>query len=387
MSDPAAGAREGAGTAQEARDTALVRGPSRIAHRRPPAPRRGERIRTVVVDDHEQIARLVAARIATIIRERAAAGQHGRARPRHRLDARSASTASSSGMHREEGLSFANVVTFNLDEYYPMAPDSVHSYHRYMWENLFDHLDIDPANVHLPPRRRAARAGWPRSRPSYEAAIAAAGGIDFQLLGIGKTGHIGFNEPGSGPDSRTRLVLLDTVTRRDAAADFFGEENVPREAITMGIATILDAREIAILATGEHKAAIVRRAVEGEVDLEVAATFLQRHPNTTFYLDQAAAGDLTRIATPWLLREVEWTEALTVRAVTWLSRSHRTRHPQADAARLRRASSVVAGRPARLAGRGERLRLQRARRAASAVAPSCRAAVASSASRRIPTTT
>ncbi|MFO0072284.1 MAG: PIG-L family deacetylase, partial [Gemmatimonas sp.] len=148
---------------------------------------------------------------------------------------------------------------------------------------------------------------------------ADVGGIDFQLLGIGKTGHIGFNEPGSGEQSHTRLVHLDSITRRDAAADFFGEENVPREAITMGIATIMGAREIAILATGEHKAGIVRRAVEGEIDRAVAATFLQRHPNTTFYVDDSAAADLTRVATPWLLDEVHWGDALMLRAVTWLA--------------------------------------------------------------------
>src|SRR6185295_10776506 len=129
----------------------------------------------------------------------------------------------------------------------------------------------------------------------YEEAIARAGGIDFQILGIGRTGHIGFNEPGSGAESRTRLVVLDAVTRADAAADFFGEEHVPREAITMGVATILDAKEIAILATGEHKAGIVRRAVEGDIDVEVAATFLQRHRNTTFYVDASAAAELTRV--------------------------------------------------------------------------------------------
>jgi glucosamine-6-phosphate deaminase len=120
-------------------------------------------------------------------------------------------------------------------------------------------------------------------------------------------------------ESRTRLVHLDAVTRKDAAADFFGEENVPREALTMGVATILGAREIAILATGEHKAAIVRRSVEGEIDIEVAATFLQRHPNTTFYVDASAAADLTRVATPWLLDEVEWTRDLMLRGVVWLS--------------------------------------------------------------------
>ena len=188
-----------------------------------------------------------------------------------------------------------------------------------MCANLFSHVDIDPANVHIPDGE------WPREGldaacRAYEAAIDAAGGIDFQLLGIGKTGHIGFNEPGSGEASRTRLIHLDSVTRRDAAADFFGEGNVPREAITMGIATILAAREIAILATGEHKSGIVRRAVEGDIDRAVAATFLQRHPNTTFYLDSAAAADLTRIATPWLVDEVTWTDDLALRAVTWLAR-------------------------------------------------------------------
>jgi glucosamine-6-phosphate deaminase len=221
-------------------------------------------------------------------------------------------------MHREEGLSFANVVSFNLDEYYPMAPDNIHSYHRFMWENLFAHVDIPAANVHIP-RGDVARESLEAECASYEAAIVAAGGVDFQLLGVGKTGHIGFNEPGSGAESRTRLVHLDSVTRRDAAADFFGEEFVPLEAVTMGIATIFEAREIAIIATGEHKAAIVRRAVEGDVNLEVAATFLQAHPGTTFYLDASAGADLTRIATPWLIDEVAWTPELMLRAVVWLS--------------------------------------------------------------------
>src|SRR5258705_4884063 len=187
-----------------------------------------------------------------------------------------------------------------------------------MAENRSAHVDIKPENVDIP------RGDVPRSEidaecARYEAAIEHAGGIDFQILGIGKTGHIGFNEPGSGADSRTRLVHLDAVTRRDAAADFFGEEFVPKEAVTMGVATILDAREIAILATGEHKASIVRRAVEGEINVEVAATFLQRHPNTTFYVDLAAADSLTKVATPWVLDEVQWTPALMLRAVIWLS--------------------------------------------------------------------
>ena len=223
-------------------------------------------------------------------------------------------------MHREQGLSFAAVVTFNLDEYYPMPPDSIHSYHRFMWENLFVAHRHRSAATSTSRRATVDRDHVVEATRRYEARGGArAGGIDFQILGIGKTGHIGFNEPGSGVDSRTRLVTLDAVTRRDAAADFFGEEFVPREAITMGVATILDAREIAILATGEHKATIVRRAVEGDVDVEVAATFLQQHPNTTFYIDRSAAAELTRVKTPWLLDEVTWSEPLMVRAVIWLS--------------------------------------------------------------------
>ena len=275
-----------------------------------------ERMQTVVVEDHDDIARLVAERIAAIIRDRTARGKPAV------LGLATGSTPI--GVYRElirlhkAGLSFRNVITFNLDEYYPMPVDSVHAYYRYMWENLFSHIDIEPSNVHLPPGT-IAREHVDEACREYEAQIEQAGGIDFQILGIGKTGHIGFNEPGSGEKSRTRLVHLDNVTRKDAAADFFGENNVPREAITMGVATILGAREIAILATGEHKSAIVRRAVEGEIDREVAATFLQRHANTTFYVDRAAAAELTRVATPWLVDEVTWTSDLAVRAVTWLA--------------------------------------------------------------------
>ena len=276
-----------------------------------------ERIRTVIVDDHDQIGCLVARRIAKLISDKRSAGK----RPVLGLATGSTPVGIYRELiriHREEGLSFADVVTFNLDEYYPMDPRSLHSYHRFMWENLFSQLDVSPANVHIP--RGDVRGDEVEAEcRRYEDAIRAAGGVDLQLLGIGRTGHIGFNEPGSGADSRTRIVTLDLVTRKDAAADFFGEDNVPREAMTMGIATIFEAREIIILATGEHKADIVRRAVEGEVDHQVAATFLQRHPNTTFFLDRPAAAALTRVATPWLLGPVEWNQSLVVRAVVWLS--------------------------------------------------------------------
>src|SRR6266480_4605466 len=276
-----------------------------------------EHIRTVVVPDHDDLAVLLADRVAEVIaRETAAKG---------RCVLGLATGSSPLGIYRElirrhqaGEVDLSRVVTFNLDEYYPMPPDSPHSYRRYMWENLFAQVDIRPEHVHIPdgsvPRERLAE-----HCDAYERAIAEEGGIDLQLLGIGKSGHIGFNEPGSSQDSRTSLAILDTVTRKDAAADFFGEDNVPREAITMGVATILDAREIALIATGEHKADIVARAVEGEVSPDVAATFLQGHPHAAAYLDLSAAAELTRIKTPWLLEPVEWTPAMTERAVVWLA--------------------------------------------------------------------
>jgi glucosamine-6-phosphate deaminase len=280
-------------------------------------PHAHENMPVVIVEDYDDIARLVAGRIATLIRTRRAAGE------RAVLGLATGSTPIGVyreliRLHREEKLDFSNVITFNLDEYYPMQSDSIHSYHRFMRENLFDHINVRPEHVHIP-RGDVARPDVEAHCREYEAAIQRAGGIDFQILGIGKTGHIGFNEPGSSIESRTRLVHLDTITRKDAAADFFGEENVPREAITMGVATIMAAREVALIATGEHKAAIVKRSVEGDISHEVAATYLQQHQNTTFYVDSAAAGELTRVKTPWLLREVDWTAPLIERAVVWLS--------------------------------------------------------------------
>jgi glucosamine-6-phosphate deaminase len=276
-----------------------------------------ERVRVAVIPEAEGIALRLAERIAAIIRQKQAEGKSPV------LGLATGSTPIGIyreliRMHQEEGLDFSNVVTFNLDEYYPMQPESIHSYRRFMAENLFDHVNIRPENVHIP------RGDVPRNQVEaecreYEALIRQAGGIDFQILGIGQTGHIGFNEPGSSVHSRTRLVTLDTMTRRTAAAGFFGEDNVPVETITMGVATIMEAREIALIATGEHKAAVIKRAVEGEIDPAVAATYLQRHPNATFYVDGAAAAELTRVKTPWIVGDVEWTRDLEVRALIWLS--------------------------------------------------------------------
>lgn len=221
-------------------------------------------------------------------------------------------------LHREAGLDFSRVVTFNLDEYYPMGPGDDHSYHRWMHETLFSHINIKPENIHIPD-------GTVRPQDvdeycaRYEQQIRRAGGIDLQILGIGRSGHVGFNEPGSTRHSRTRLVTLDPVTRRDAASDFFGEENVPHQAITMGVGTILEARKVVIMAFGEHKAPIVHKAVEGEMTESISASFLQKHPDTTFILDQAAAGHLTPVRLPWVVGSVNWTPALTRRAVIWLS--------------------------------------------------------------------
>ena len=182
-------------------------------------------------------------------------------------------------LHKEEGLSFNNVCTFNLDEYYPMNPDELQSYVKFMNENLFDHIDIPSENVHIPDGTLAPEE-VANYCAEYEQKIADLGGLDLQLLGIGRTGHVGFNEPGSTVHSQTRMVNLDNITRIDAASDFFGEENVPRKAITMGVGTIMAARRIIIMAWGEGKAKISQKAIEGPMVEQVPATFLQTHPNT-----------------------------------------------------------------------------------------------------------
>ncbi len=219
--------------------------------------------------------------------------------------------------HREEDLDFSNVITFNLDEYWPMDPESIHSYRRFMNESLFDHVNIRPENIHIP-RGDISRREVDDWCDEYEREIERAGGIDVQLLGIGRSGHIGFNEPGSSRNSLTRMITLDPVTRRDAASDFFGHENVPLRAITMGVGTILSARKIIMMALGEHKAPIVQRAVEGPVTEEVTASFLQTHRNAIFAIDEAAAGELTAVKTPWLVGQVDWTPEVEKRAVIWL---------------------------------------------------------------------
>jgi glucosamine-6-phosphate deaminase len=279
--------------------------------------RRFERIPCRVFRHAGEASKAVAAEIADLIRARAAEGKHCV------LGLATGSTpvgvyGELVRLHQEEGLSFKHVVTFNLDEYYPMQPDELQSYVRFMWEHLFDHVDIDRKNVHIPDGTLPEDQVDEHCK-KYEEAIRAAGGVDIQLLGIGRTGHIGFNEPGSGRESRTRMITLDRVTRRDAASDFFGDENVPRRALTMGVGSILEARQVILMAFGEGKAGVVAKAVEGDISAIVAASFLQTHPNAKFVLDEAAAEGLTRRRAPWLAGQVEWSQQLIRKAVIWLA--------------------------------------------------------------------
>ncbi len=220
-------------------------------------------------------------------------------------------------LHREEGLSFKNVITFNLDEYFPMKTDNIQSYYFFMQEYLFKHIDIAPENIHIPNGDCTVEESLILCS-QYEEKIRNYGGLDFQLLGIGRTAHIGFNEPGSHHNSTTRMVTLDHLTRSDAASSFLGMDNVPKKAITMGVATVLEARRIVLLAWGQNKAEVIYETIEGKVTSKKPATYLQNHPNVTFVLDVEAASLLTRINTPWVVDGCEWNSDLIRKAIVWL---------------------------------------------------------------------
>jgi glucosamine-6-phosphate deaminase len=276
-----------------------------------------ELIRTRVFPSSDDAVRVVAASLARLIRDRS------RERRNTVLGLATGSTPVKLyreliRMHREEGLSFQNVVTFNLDEYYGLPLNHPESYRHFMQVQLFKHVDIPSENIHVPDGLVPRPEVYAYCQ-EYERKIREAGGLDVQILGIGRTGHIGFNEPGSGPDSRTRLVSLDRLTRRDAARDFRGEANVPGYAITMGVGTILQARELALLAWGESKASILRASIEGPQSETIPASFLQRHPNCQSYLDEPAASELTRFRAPWKVGTVEWKPSLVRKAVVSLA--------------------------------------------------------------------
>ncbi len=221
-------------------------------------------------------------------------------------------------MHKEDGLSFKNVITFNLDQYYPMDPDALQSYHYFMRKNLFEHTDIDPANYHLPDGR-VPKENVRQHCLEYEKQIEQAGGLDLQILGIGVNGHIGFNEPGSSLNSKTRLVTLENSTRIANAYEFGNMQEVPRFAITMGIQTILKSKKIILMAWGNTKAPVIQKMVEGECTEDVPGSLLQNHDDCSIVLDEAAASELTRFKSPWLTGECEWTPKMVRRAVSGLS--------------------------------------------------------------------
>ncbi len=278
-------------------------------------PVRGVQPSTYVFETGDELARHTAQIIANVIRERNALGQKA---------VLGLPTGSSPmGVYRElirlhrEGLSFANVVTFNLDEYYGIPKTQRQSYHRWMHTRFIDHVDLHPEHVHIPDSEIPREQVEAYCR-DYESRILEAGGIDVALLGIGRNGHIGFNEPFSITHSRTRLCTLDPITRNSAADHFFGEENVPTQAITMGLGTILEARKVLLVALGEHKSAIIRDAVEGPVTDRVPASILRQHPDAVVLLDTAAAKMLTGWSTPWVTGSVEWDEQLIKRALLWL---------------------------------------------------------------------
>ena len=276
-----------------------------------------EKIDTQIYESVDEVSNAVAKEIAALIRIKKAEGKLAVLGLATGVTPKNVYSALIK-LHKEEGLSFENVVSFNLDEYFSLQPDAMQSYYRFMNENLFKHIDIKKEHCFIPPgivTEEEAKAACEK----YEQQIESFGGIDFQLLGIGRNGHIGFNEPGSHVSSITRMITLDHLTRFDAAYEFGGIANVPRKAITMGIGTILKARRIVLMAWGERKANIIKEAVEGPVTEFVPASYLQGHHNVTFVLDESSSQELARRRTPWLTDDVLWNNSMIKKAVTYLS--------------------------------------------------------------------
>ena len=276
-----------------------------------------EKIPVKIFADPKQGSAYVAQQIALLIQEKEAAGQ------KCVIGLATGSTPKSLyaelvKMHQEDGLSFKNVITFNLDQYYPMEKDALQSYHYFMRKNLFEQTDIDPNNYHLPDGM-VAKDQVKEHCLSYEKQIEAAGGLDLQILGIGSNGHIGFNEPGSGIYTKTRLTNLDNSTRIANSYEFGNMSEVPRMAITMGISTILKSKRIILMAWGQAKAPVIQQSVELDDTEEVPASLLQNHDNCTFVVDETAASELTRFKNPWLTGECVWTDMMMKKAVVYLA--------------------------------------------------------------------
>ena len=275
-----------------------------------------EKIPVKIFESSKQGSKYVAGEIAALIREKTAKNENcvlGMATgstPIHLY-------AELVRMHREDGLSFKNVTTFNLDEYYPIEKEAFQSYWSFMHRHLFNHIDINPANIHLP------NGNWPKEEikkycAAYESELEKAGGIDLQILGIGLNGHIGFNEPGSSIFSKTRLVNLDNTTRIANTYEFHNISKVPRLAVTMGISTILKAKRILLMGWGQ-KANVIAKSVEGNVTEQIPASILQQHNDCTFIVDEPAAAELTRIKSPWLTGDCVWAPQMIKRAVIYMA--------------------------------------------------------------------
>lgn len=275
-----------------------------------------EKIHVQICKNQQEGAVYVANQIATLIKEKQAKGE------KCVLGLATGSTpipmyAELVKMHQAGNLSFKNVISFNLDEYYPIEKEAYQSYWSFMHRHLFNHIDIDPANIHLP-NGNASKEEMKQYCVRYEKTIEDAGGIDLQILGIGQNGHIGFNEPGSSIFSKTRLVNLENSTRIANSYEFQSISKVPRLAVTMGISTILKAKKIVLMAWG-NKAHIVAKSVEGNVTETIPASILQQHNDVSFVVDELASADLTRIKSPWLAGDCIWTNALIKRAVVFLA--------------------------------------------------------------------
>ena len=277
---------------------------------------RFEKIHTVIFDESKEASKMVANEIAILIRKKQKEKKHcvlGLATGSSPISVYNELVR----MYKEEGLSFSNVISFNLDEYFPMKKPDIQSYYHFMDVHLFSHVDIKPQNIYIP-NGSLNHDQVNDHCENYEKKIHELGGIDFQLLGIGRTGHIGFNEPGSNYNSLTRLVHLDYITRNDARKSFYGIENVPTTALTMGIETIRKSKRIVLLAWGQNKSLVIKKAIQDEIDSNIPASFLQNHGNVTFVLDNSSASNLTRVKSPWKVGSCNWTKELKAKAVVWL---------------------------------------------------------------------
>ena len=277
---------------------------------------RMEKVPTDIYESPEEGAAQIALDVAQVIREKQKAGRFcvlalaGGVSPRGVY-------SQLVRMHREEGLSFRNVIVFNLYEYYPLAADAINSNLNALREMLLDQVYIDKQNIFSPDGTIPKDTIFEYCR-LYEQRIESFGGIDIALIGIGRVGNIGFNEPGSRINSATRLILLDNASRNDAAKIFGSIDNTPVSSITMGVQTILNARKIYLLAWGEEKAKMVKACVEGPMSDTIPASFLQTHNNAHIAVDLSAASNLTRIQRPWLVTSCEWNDKLIRSAIVWL---------------------------------------------------------------------